>query len=288
MLADSGFTKVFNVNGGMTTLLQTNSHIDEIYETKNKFKYLSPARFCNEINNKNIFLLDVRPDSLYNSITADEQDNAIGKFKNAVHIPVTDLVNSLGKVPKDKMIIVIDDYGNQSPRAATILTSNGYKNVSVLFDGMNNLISTLDGNCKKDIWQQSKKYYSLTFDEFDMLAKANKNTVILDVRPSDEYSNQSKATFRNTGHIKNAVNIPVDDLDNRLSKISAYKNKPIVVYNFGSNRDAYHAAAILAANGFTNVNILTGGIFNLRWRAANFKGKSYLKYWVTDIPADNL
>ena len=44
----------------------------------------------------------------------------------------------------------------------------------------------------------------------------------------------------------------------------------------------------LAENGFTNVNVLAGGIFNLRWRAANIKGKAALKDWVVNIPADNI
>jgi len=36
------------------------------------------------------------------------------------------------------------------------------------------------------------------------------------------------------------------------------------------------------------VNVLVGGLFDIRWTAANMNGQSYLKDFVTDIPADNL
>ena len=284
MLADSGFTKVFNINGGMTALIQSNYGVNDIYETKNKFQYLSPAEFCKQIGNKNILLLDVRSDSAYKAITNDEQDNALGKFKNANHIALDNLGNSMNKLPKEKSILIIDGYGNQGVQAAAMLTSNGYNNVAVLFDGMYNLISSPDINCKNEIWQQNKKYHTITTDEFNKLAKDDTNIAIVDIRNAVEYNNQSKNSWQNTGHIKNAINIPLSDIPNKLNDISSFKNKPVVVYSFTSHVDAYNAAATLTANGFTNVNILAGGIFNLRWKAANLKGQSALKDWVVDIP----
>ncbi|MEO5783221.1 MAG: rhodanese-like domain-containing protein [Ginsengibacter sp.] len=288
MLADSGFTKVFNINGGMTALIQSNYGVTDIYETKNKFRYLSPSEFCKETGNKNTFLLDVRSDSAYNAITNDEQDNAIGKFKNAYHIALDDLGNSMSKLPKEKSILIIDGYGNQGVQAAAMLTSNGYNSVTVLFDGMYNLISSPDVSCKNEIWQQNRKYHTLTSDEFSKLAGDDKNIAIIDIREYAEFNNQSKNSWQNTGHIKNAINISNSDMPGKLDDISSYKNKPVIIYSFTSHVDAYNAAATLIANGFTNVNILAGGIFNLRWKAANLKGQSALKDWVVDVPASNL
>lgn len=37
-----------------------------------------------------------------------------------------------------------------------------------------------------------------------------------------------------------------------------------------------------------SVALLAGGVFNLRWKAANIKGRSALKDWVIDIPSENL
>ena len=106
MLADSGFTKVYNITGGMSALLQTNSDLNDLYETKNNYRLLSPAEFCTEVNNKNAYLLDVRNDSAYNGIAANEVINSMGKLKNAVHISYANMEGSLSQIPKDKNIII--------------------------------------------------------------------------------------------------------------------------------------------------------------------------------------
>ena len=289
MLADSGFTNVYNINGGMTTLLQANSNLNDLYETKNNYQLMSPAQFCKEITSGNIYLLDVRPDTLYNFTTANEFANAMGKLKGAVHITYADLENSLSQIPHNKKIIIADGFGDLSYKAAALLTSKGYKNVSALFDGIYNLsiANTGEAGCKTEIWQPNKRYNILTADEFDIRAKKDKEVAIIDIRTAAEYNNQSKDSWRNVGHIKNAINVPAADLQNRIGDISAFKNKPVIVYALSSS-DSYAAAAKLIDLGFTNVNVLSGGIFNLRWRAANIKGKSALKDWVTDVPAENL
>jgi rhodanese-related sulfurtransferase/predicted transcriptional regulator len=54
----------------------------------------------------------------------------------------------------------------------------------------------------------------------ELLTRLNsKNIVLLDVRPADEYE---------TGHIPEAINIPVDELANQLKKLP--KNKEYVAY----------------------------------------------------------
>jgi rhodanese-related sulfurtransferase len=290
MLADSGFTNVYNINGGMTTLVQKDYGINTIYQTKDNYQLLSPGGFCREINAKNAFIIDVRPDSSYNATTGNELTNSMGKIKSAVHIPLINLENALSTVPKDKKIIILDEYSDESIKAATLLVSRGYKKVAVLFDGMYNFITTnsADLGCKNEVWLQNKKYHILTSDEFNYMDGKNKDVTIVDTRGIAEYNNQSKDLWRNIGHIKNAINIPEGEMQNRLQEITPFKNKPVILYSFGFSPDAYKAAATLVANGFTNVNILSGGIFNLRWRAANIKGKSVLKDWVTGIPAENM
>ena len=153
---------------------------------------------------------------------------------------------------------------------------------------MYNLISASALDCKNDIWQQNRKYHTITGDDFNKLALHTKDIAILDIRSIAEYNNESKDSWKNTGHIKNAINIAGDDLANKLNDIAGFKNKPVVIYSFSSHLDAYKAAATLISDGFTNVNILAGGIFDLRWKAANIKNKSFLKDWITNIPSSNL
>ena len=85
MLADSGFTNIINVNGGLTTYnLLPASQIckDQLYETHNSYKLVSPLELCNFLSsNKDVFILDVRSDSAYRGIALDEKQNAAGKLK---------------------------------------------------------------------------------------------------------------------------------------------------------------------------------------------------------------
>jgi len=72
-------------------------------------------------------------------------------------------------------------------------------------------------------------------------------TILLDVRTKEEYK---------AGYIKHAINIPVDELRNRLSELT--KDKKIVVYCAAGQR-AYVAARILMQSGFSDVHNLSGG-----------------------------
>jgi rhodanese-related sulfurtransferase len=288
MLADSGFTNVYNINGGLTALIQADYGLNDLYETKDRYDLLSPAEFCSKLKN-NVYILDVRSDSSYNGTTVNEMVNAMGKIKDAVHIPLSALESSVSQLPKNKTILVVDEFGDGSVTAANLLAGKGFKNLGILFDGISNLTSTNqnEAECKNDVWLQNRAYHILTPDEFDDYVKQHKNTTIIDVRTVEEFNNKFRDSWRNIGHIKNAINIPVADLPQKLSAIPSSKKDPIILYSF-SRGDVNNAAASLAANGYTNVHILSGGLFNLRWRAANIKGKEQLKDWVVDVPAENL
>ncbi len=79
--------------------------------------------------------------------------------------------------------------------------------------------------------------------------------ILIDVRTLEEY---------NTGHIPAAINIPVDELRNRLSEID--KDKTIYIYCQIGLR-GYLAQRILVQNGFEKVYNLSGG-YKL-WEACN-------------------
>jgi phage shock protein E len=65
---------------------------------------------------------------------------------------------------------------------------------------------------------------------------------IIDVRTKGEYQG---------GHIRNSVNIPLNNLQNSLSKIS--KDKPVITCCASGMRSA-SAKSILKSAGFTNVH----------------------------------
>ena len=82
----------------------------------------------------------------------------------------------------------------------------------------------------------------------DILSVDLSKDLLLDVRTIHEY---------NLNHIDGAVNVPVDELRNRISEIPA--DKRIIVYCAVGLR-GYLACRILMQNGFTNVCNLSGGL----------------------------
>ncbi|UPT78600.1 rhodanese-like domain-containing protein [Sulfurovum sp. XGS-02] len=78
------------------------------------------------------------------------------------------------------------------------------------------------------------------------------NITLLDVRTVKEYEEK---------HLKNAINIPVQELDNSLNRLEKMKSKPIMVYCRSGSR-SIKASRILEKNGFTPLNV-EGGIIEL-------------------------
>ncbi|MEN2434259.1 rhodanese-like domain-containing protein [Weeksellaceae bacterium A-14] len=85
-----------------------------------------------------------------------------------------------------------------------------------------------------------KNLFGLEKTDYAELVK--NGAIILDVRSKDEF---------NSGHIKGAVNIPVNILQNNLSKLKD-KNKPIITCCASGMRSA-SAKGILQNNGYTQV-----------------------------------
>ena len=81
-------------------------------------------------------------------------------------------------------------------------------------------------------------------------------TVLLDVRTQEEFEGKSKEKF---GRLNHALNIPVQQLEKRISELAAYKNKQIVVYCSHSHRSP-RASYMLSENGFNKVTNMLGGM----------------------------
>jgi rhodanese-related sulfurtransferase len=82
------------------------------------------------------------------------------------------------------------------------------------------------------------------------------DAMVLDVREPAEF---------NAGHILNARNIPLGELEKRAGELAKWKEKPIVVSCASGNRSA-SALGVLKKHGFTRAVNLSGGF--AAWRAA--------------------
>ncbi len=83
--------------------------------------------------------------------------------------------------------------------------------------------------------------------------------LVLDVRSAEEYQQ---------GHVPGAVNIAHTDLADNLSKIEAFKDRPVVVYCRSGYR-ASIAAKILIEHDFLEVKHLQGDMKG--WQAAGYE-----------------
>lgn len=79
---------------------------------------------------------------------------------------------------------------------------------------------------------------------------ADKKAVIIDVREDDEW---------NAGHIADAVHIPLNQLDARLSELQQYKDTAVITQCRSGGR-SLKALEVLKSAGFSKVSSMDGGI----------------------------
>jgi len=81
--------------------------------------------------------------------------------------------------------------------------------------------------------------------------------LLVDVREPDEYR---------TGHVPNAMNVPLSALAGGLKQLEKYKSLPLIICCRTSQRSA-RAAVALRKHGFASVQVLAGGI--TAWQGEN-------------------
>ena len=100
---------------------------------------------------------------------------------------------------------------------------------------------------------QSADENAITVDRLREMMENDSNLVLLDVRNPYELEDKS------LGHIDGVINIPVQELEARLSELDEFKEKDIAVI-CRSGRRSGTATDILVKNGFHAVNVLGGMI----------------------------
>jgi rhodanese-related sulfurtransferase len=92
--------------------------------------------------------------------------------------------------------------------------------------------------------------FNLTAKELITAMKSGSDLVILDVRTPPELSGKH-------GQIEGVINIPVQELEERIDELNKYKNKNIAVICRSGNRSA-KGTKILKAHGFKAKNVIGG------------------------------
>lgn len=98
-------------------------------------------------------------------------------------------------------------------------------------------------------------YMNITANQLCSLIEVNPDLVLLDVRSTAEFEGK----VSQLGHFKNAINIPITEIRDRMDELAAYKDKEILVHCSISARSP-RVSKILADNGFTKIRNLMGGL----------------------------
>jgi rhodanese-related sulfurtransferase len=292
LLADSGFTKLYNINGGLTDFynqgIESNPCQGLEIVTTVPYKILSSKELNTNVKQgKSYYIIDLRSDSIFNEIST-EKTRAEGHFSDAVNMPFQKLTTTSSINLPTNSILLVDEYGDESPEAAKLLIERGYKDVSILFDGMDGWVDYTTNSKDKPVvkWKRKISYTLLPADDFNKMVAGKKEFTLIDVRTKDEFNNTSKNYWQNIGQIKGAMNIPFSELKTSAS-LPQSKDADIIVYGFNSQPEIFEAAKWLKDQGYKNVSILQGGIWSLRWTSHNIKGKADLNNLVVNVPPDN-
>lgn len=186
-------------------------------------------------SDKDVLIIDVRSEYEYEK----------GHLLNAINLPYDDddFKSELNEIIdyKDKIILVYCRSGNRSEKAAVKLVDNGFKNVKNVTDGVDEYDYKL------------VKVDNITGREAEKMInddKHDKDLIILDVREPKDFNN---------GHLLNAINIPIEDIDKRMDELRNYKSKDIIVY-CNTGRKSAEVAEKLVEHGFTDVTNIVDGV----------------------------
>ncbi len=106
------------------------------------------------------------------------------------------------------------------------------------------------------VLQSSIAFKNISPAEVCQTVSKNPKIILLDVRTPDEFNGKAHDNF---GRLKGAINIPVQELSNRLAELEKYKNSEIIVYCSHSHRSP-RASYLLIQNGFRHVTNMSGGM----------------------------
>jgi len=88
--------------------------------------------------------------------------------------------------------------------------------------------------------------------EFSRRRSTDKELLVLDVRTAEDFGGEQ-------GHIEGAMNIPVEELQQRMAELGDYLERPVAIVCRTDKRSA-KAALLLTKEGFADVHIVRGGM----------------------------
>jgi rhodanese-related sulfurtransferase len=94
-------------------------------------------------------------------------------------------------------------------------------------------------------------FKTINHEELREMINTKATFTLLEITPSTEFK---------VGHLPGAKNLPMDQIENRVSDLITGKDSKVVVYGSGTNTDrSENAARKIASIGYTKVYHFAGG-----------------------------
>ena len=216
------------------------------YTAENRMSGFSPSVTVSELDQlaeaKNPVFIDVR------DVFAFEKSHVAG----ALHLPLELLPEQWDTIPKGRSVVVYDETGKKGHQALRTLLGAGFREVINISGGHTSLkrqsrtvgfqyfqvelLPVVQKSLKEETSETEERAAQDILDERSLL--------IVDVRTPEEFRG---------GAYPDAVNIPLDELMDRLPEFGSHASREIVVYCASGARSAY-AQRMLMQAGYENVS----------------------------------
>lgn len=216
------------------------------YTAENRISGFSPSVTVSEldqlIEEKNPVFVDVR------DVFAFEKSHVEG----AIHVPLEILAEQIHTLPSGRPVVVYDETGKKGHQALRILAGAGFREVTNLSGGHTSLqrhartvgFTYLKVGLLPVTPKTLDETTSGTTEKTAAKAPDEQSLLIVDVRTPEEFEG---------GAYPGAINIPLDELMDRLGEFGSRPSREIVVYCASGARSAY-AQRVLMQAGYTDVS----------------------------------
>jgi rhodanese-related sulfurtransferase len=232
---------------------QANSSSQNDNTNLNKYGGISAKDLIGKINSQEVLtIIDLRDSAAYK----------MEHIKDSKNISPDDLAANVSALDKNGEYFFVDetDLTPGEIQALDAFTASGIKNAFYLEGGMagwkSNFNPTVSSGDPYSIVDQSKVNY-IKSDDLKKLMGQNNNIFIIDVRTGKEFSD---------GHLKGAVNIYLDDLENHYKEIPLGRK---IILSDNDGMWAFQAAVRLYDLGIANVFALSDGLN--AWKQKGFE-----------------
>jgi NADPH-dependent 2,4-dienoyl-CoA reductase/sulfur reductase-like enzyme/rhodanese-related sulfurtransferase len=234
------------------------------------FAYSPPLGTANDAINMAAYTAENRKSGYSQSVTVSELDDLIKEINPAVidvrdmfafekssiqgsfNVPLEELPEQLHAIPENLYVIVLDDNGKKGHQALRMLNGAGIKNVwnvsgghismqryarAVGFETIELQLLPLEEKKIGEVKDSEEKT-----EKTENKAESDNAPLIVDVRTRGEFR---------SGAYPGAINIPLDELQSKLSELGS-KDREITVYCASGARSSY-AQRMLMQLGFSKV-----------------------------------